>query len=143
MAKPAKAILLAEDADDDAFFLKRVLQKALLCNPIFFVRDGAEAIAYLNGDCPFNDREQYPLPAFLFLDLKMPRVHGQGVLHWLKSHPPLGRMRVFVVSHHDDKKTFDEVYALGAESFLTKPVRLAEVINLIRQFPGDWQLEAG
>jgi CheY-like chemotaxis protein len=141
VAKIAKAILLAEDLEDDEFFLMRVLREARLGNPIIVVRDGAEAIAYLKGEPPYDDRAKFPFPAILFLDLKMPRRHGQDVLRWLQTQPALGHLQVFVVSHYEDAETFKEIYAFGVKLFLNKPVKVGEINNLIRLFPGEWHVE--
>jgi CheY-like chemotaxis protein len=134
----AKSILIADDSQDDVVFFTRVLGRAGLRNPYFVVGDGVEVIAYLKGEPPFDDREQHPLPAILFLDLRMRRLHGEEVLQWLQKQPHLSEVLVFVVSHLGDAKTFATAYALGAKSFLTKPVQLADVHNLILHFPGHW-----
>lgn len=138
----AKAILIADDSEDDILLFRRIAEKAGLKNPLIVFQDGAETIAYLSGDGPFADREKHPLPAILFLDLKMSRVHGQEVLRWLQGRAHLRGIQVFVLSHLNDPKTFASVYGWGAKSFLTKPVTLAELQNLIRAFPGHWEPSA-
>src|SRR5688572_770867 len=83
----AKQILVADDDAEDAGAILCVLQKAGLANPVVTVRDGEEAVAYLKGEGQFADRERFPLPGVLFLDLRMPRRNGLEVLDWLVLQP--------------------------------------------------------
>ena len=69
-----RTILLVEDNKDDVFLMKRALQSARIVNPVVVVETGQEAMDYLAGAGKFADRERYPLPAVVFLDLKLPIV---------------------------------------------------------------------
>jgi len=82
-------VLLAEDDADDVLLTQIAFQKARLANPLQVVRDGEEAIDYLKGEGKFADREKFPFPILLLLDLKMPRTHGFQVLEWLRKEPKL------------------------------------------------------
>src|ERR1043165_7389245 len=78
-------VLLVEDDPDDVLLTQIAFEKARLVNPLKVVRDGEEAIAYLSGEPPYDDRERFPLPILLLLDLKMPKVNGFQVLEWLNT----------------------------------------------------------
>src|ERR1041384_4672956 len=82
-------LLIAEDDENDLFFLQRAFEAANVKNPIRVVRDGQEAIEYLSGAGNFADRVQFPLPHLFMLDLKMPRKTGIDVLEWLSEQPEL------------------------------------------------------
>ena len=73
-----RAILLVEDNEDDVFLMKRALKSAGITNPLQVVEDGQRAVDYLAGKGQFSDREKYPFPAIMFLDLKLPMKHGKG-----------------------------------------------------------------
>ena len=79
-------ILIAEDSDDDAYFLRRAMEKIGWTNPVQILTDGGEVMDYLKGDGPYQDRSRYPFPSVMFIDIKMPRVNGFEVLKWLKEH---------------------------------------------------------
>src|SRR5438128_2710095 len=130
----AKAILLAEDLEDDAAFLRRVLEKAGVANPIVIVRDGVEAIAYLKGEGEFSDRQKFPIPGILFLDLKMPGKGGFEVLEWLKHQPEWKDLLIVVVSGYDELREIKRAYALGAHTFLVKPCKQEDIANLVKSF---------
>src|SRR5579871_1957400 len=93
----AKTILLVEDSQDDEFLCKEVLKKVVF-NSVMTVRDGSQAIAYLNGQGKFADRQRYPLPDVVLLDLQMPVLDGFQVLEWFKTQPDLNKMLVVVLS---------------------------------------------
>src|SRR5947207_9652434 len=98
MRHKAAAILVADDDENDIFFLRRAIARAGLSNPLFITNDGQEAIDYLEGRPPFDNRVLYPLPVLFLLDLKMPRVNGFDVLLWLATRPVLKEIPVVVLS---------------------------------------------
>jgi CheY-like chemotaxis protein len=135
----AKAILLAEDSRDDELLLKHILNKTGVENPVAVVRDGRQAILYLQGEGEYADAAKYPRPGILFLDLKMPVADGFAVLEWLKDQPNLkNRLLVVVLSHFGNADEIRRAYDLGANSFLVKPFTLADWENLTAHFDGYW-----
>jgi CheY-like chemotaxis protein len=130
-----KTILLAEDSPDDEFFFKDLIRRSRFPNPVKVVRDGAEAIAYLNRDGRFADAKTYPFPSALFLDLKMPKRNGFEVLLWIKTQPQLKDLLRVILTQNQELTAIRQAYELGAHSFLTKPVIDEEVNNLMLSFP--------
>lgn len=132
-------ILLAEDSHEDEKLFKRVMRASGLGNPLMIVRNGVEAIAYLAGEGPFAERDLYPVPGILFLDLKMPQVTGFEVLEWLRGEPGLKqKLLVIVLSNFGDTQAVTRAYRLGADSFLSKPILQQDFANLVQHFPGRW-----
>ncbi len=123
-------VLVAEDDSDDAFFLKRAFFKAGIDAPVHLVRDGQEVIDYLSGVPPYDDREAYPLPGLLLLDLKMPRVTGFEVLQWLQEHPSLRRIPVVVLSGSGRPVDVERAYSLGANYYAIKPQDVDQLLGL-------------
>lgn len=131
-------ILMAEDDENDVFFLRRAMSQAGLTNPLFVSHDGQEAIDYLNGVSPFNDRAKYPLPGLLLLDLKMPRVNGFDVLSWLAHRPDLKEIFVVVLSSSCHDEDIRRAKGLGAHDFRTKPSEFGHLVELIRDVQRCW-----
>jgi CheY-like chemotaxis protein len=134
----SKPILIADDSEDDVTLLKRTLALVGLANPVIVVGDGEEAISYLKGEPPYSDRQKYPLPGVLMVDLKMPRCDGFEVLKWVGARPELSKMLVLVLSGQTEIKSVERAYALGAKTFLMKPCHREDLENLIKTFQGYW-----
>jgi CheY-like chemotaxis protein len=131
-------ILVAEDDPTDAFFLQRAFAKAGVTVGLKFVRDGQEAIDYLRGEPPFVDRLSHPMPQLLLLDLKMPRLNGFEVLHWLKTQPGLKRLLVVVFSSSAEEGDVNRAYDLGANSYLVKPHSTEQLMELVDRVEKYW-----
>src|SRR5579859_1700878 len=116
-------ILVAEDNLDDKLLLEHAFRNAGLTTPLRFVQDGQEALDYLEGRPPFNDRAAHPFPKLLLTDLKMPRLNGFALLDWLHSHPSTRGMLVGVLSGVDDPAAVERAYRLGARFHIAKPTR--------------------
>lgn len=123
-------ILLVEDREDDVLLLRRSFQKAGIGNPIQVVGNGEEAINYFSGTGRYSNREEFPLPELVLLDLKMPKVDGFEVLRWVRSQPELAGLRVVVLSSSESIRDVNLAYALGANSFLVKPADFNDFVEL-------------
>lgn len=98
-------ILVAEDSPDDAFFIEWTIHQAGSNKKVHLVPTGEEALSYLEGDGFYSDRETYPLPSLVFIDLKMPRINGFDILRWKLERPHL-KMPFIVLSGTMDEKDF-------------------------------------
>jgi|SRR4051812_26125702 CheY-like chemotaxis protein len=130
-------ILLVEDREDDVLLVQRAFKNAELNNPMHVVRDGEEAIAYLDGAGKYAARAEYPLPDLILLDLKMPKVDGFEVLAWIRKQPGIGRIPVIVLTSSNEIRDVNRAYALGANSFMVKPEdfqNYKEFGRLIREY---------
>jgi CheY-like chemotaxis protein len=113
-------ILVVEDDPNDLFFLKRAFDAVQAKCLMQAVGDGAEAIDYLRGVDDYADRKQFPLPALILMDLKMPRVDGFEFLGWLRREPGLKLIPVVVLSSSNLPNDVKRAYELGANSFVVK-----------------------
>jgi len=135
---PKYTILVAEDSEDEFFLLNRHFKSAS-AQPEAELRrahDGEEAIHYLQGRGEFADREAYPIPTVLLLDVKMPRKNGFEVLAWVRAHEQLGNLVVVMLSSSDDPRDVDQAYRLGANSYLAKASldRQPNAVNTLKQY---------
>ena len=136
---PAKAtILWAEDDDNDVFFFQRALDKAGLKHQLVRVVDGAKVVDYLSGKPPFTDRNQYPVPHLVLLDLKMPRMGGFDVLTWLRAQPELRSMPAIVLSSSNQESDHRRALELGASDYMVKPSQGEALMDLVRTLDEKW-----
>ena len=131
-------ILLAEDDENDIDLIRRAFAEVRFTNPLHVVHDGEEVITYLKGEGKYADRDNYPLPALLLLDLKMPRKDGFEVLKWIRQQPELKALRVVVLTASDHIQDANLAYQLGANSFLVKPVDFPHFIEVTKAVKGYW-----
>ena len=133
-----KTVLVADDDFNDISLLKRAFLKAGIDVSLNVVRDGAEAIQYLDGDNAFADRNAFPMPMLLLLDLKMPRTNGFEVLKWVRSQDGLRRLLVVVMTNSDEPRDIDRAYDLGANSFLKKPDDFTDLLKMSEKLHEYW-----
>lgn len=131
-------ILLVEDNRDDVLMIQRAFHKANLAMPLHVVSDGDAAVLYLSGQGDYSDRDQYPLPVLMLLDLKLPRKSGLEVLEWLRLQPGLKRLVVVVLTSSKENIDINRAYELGANSYLVKPVRFASLLELVKNLNLYW-----
>ena len=134
------AILVVEDNPDDVMLLQRAFRKANLMNPVRVVADGQAAVDYLQGKAPYNDRAEYPLPALVLLDLKLPKRTGHEVLNWIREQPGLRRIPVAMLTSSRESPDINRAYDLGANSYLTKPVDFDSLLEMVKTLQLYWMI---
>jgi CheY-like chemotaxis protein len=137
----AHTILLVEDDPNDILLTQRAFRKANLTNAsLQVVTDGDTAVAYLSGAGEYADRDRYPLPVVVLLDLKLPRRSGHEILAWLRQQPELKRLLVVVLTSSNQRSDVDQAYDLGANSYLVKPIGLAALVEVVQALNLYWLL---
>ena len=136
-------ILIVDDNDDDVYALRRALKKANVTNPHQLVTNGQAAIDYLSGDGQYSDRNQFPLPFVVFLDLKTPYRDGLEVLTWIREQPTLRDIAVVILTGSVEEKDHRRADSLGARSFLLKPPSQHALQTLMESTQGNWLCSAG
>ncbi len=127
-----------EDLDSDAALVMRALKRLRIANPVRHVRDGLEALTFLR-DAEKAAAQGTPPPAVLLLDLKLPGMTGFEILERIRGRPGLEGILRIVLSQIDDARRIRRAYDLGADSYLVKPVREDDLLELIAAFPGYWK----
>jgi len=138
VASSTLTVLHIDDDPNDTALLQAAARSAKLDFQLYNIEDGDQAIAYLGGAEPYSDRELYPLPSLILLDLKMPRATGFEVLKWIRNHPELGKLPVIVLSGSELKEDVREAYTVGADSYLVKPIGFGALVNLVRNLSNVW-----
>ena len=131
-------ILLVEDDYNDVLLIRRAFRQAKVEPPMSIVNDGDEAVAYLSRQGKYADRQQYPFPVLILLDLKLPRRSGLEVLAWIRQQPELKRLLVVVLTSSQENSDLAQAYDLGANSYLVKPVNFKDFVSLIELIDAYW-----
>ncbi|MGD8717899.1 MAG: response regulator [Candidatus Zixiibacteriota bacterium] len=121
MAKNGPLVLLVEDNEDDVMLITRALKKTSLPGRLEVIRTGAEAVAYVAGASPYDDRDHHPLPELVILDLRMPGVDGYEVLKVIRSQEDLLEVPVVILTGVGEAASVDRTFDLGATVYFVKP----------------------
>jgi CheY-like chemotaxis protein len=117
---------------DDAHLIRRAVLGAHPKAAVAIVTSGAETKAYVEGAGQFADREKFPYPSLILLDLRMPEMNGFEVMQWLRSQPEHAAIPVIVISSFDRQRDIRKSYQLGARTFLSKPVNPESIRMAVR-----------
>lgn len=126
-------ILLVEDNANDAELTLRALKQRNLANQVHVCRDGAEAI-------DFFARSKGPVPKVILLDLKLPKVDGLEVLRHYKAHERTKTIPVVVLTSSREGPDIERAYALGANSYIVKPVDFEAFARAVSEVGLYWLL---
>jgi CheY-like chemotaxis protein len=131
-------ILLVEDDPNDVFFFERAVGLASIIHPLRVVGDGRQALAYLAGDPPYGDRDRFPPPALVVLDLNLPQRTGLEVLRWIREYGPYPDVPVVVLTSSTAHRDKQVAKSLGANAYLSKPSDPDLLVELVRGLKRDW-----
>lgn len=135
-------LLLVEDNARDAELIIRTLKQHNLANSLLLLEDGAEAL-----DCIFHrgrfaqpEQSQTQSPKVILLDLKLPKLTGLEVLRVIKSNEQTRRIPVIIVTSSQEDPDIQTAYALGANSYVVKPVEFSAFQQVVSQLGFYWLL---
>jgi CheY-like chemotaxis protein len=132
-----KNVLVADDSEVDFLFLQRAFSMAGLSHVLLRVRDGKQALLYLRGEEPFEDRQRWPFPDLLVLDGKMPVTSGLEVLEHLRDSADV-HVPAVVLSGSISPGDAQAALELGAAEYLSKPDSISELILLAQTIHYRW-----
>ncbi len=138
MPKKTMVVLLIEDNRLDVELTLDAFREAQLGDNIYVVRSGQEALSYLFGQAPYDNRETYPLPDLILLDLKLPGIDGHEVLRQVKSAPHLKRLPVIILTSSQEHADLVRSYDSGANSYLVKPVSANGFLDVVHKIDQYW-----
>jgi CheY-like chemotaxis protein len=129
---------MAEDDPDDRLLSKEALEEARLANQLFFVEDGEELMEYLCRRGKYQEEALYPRPGLILLDLNMPRKDGREALEEIKQDHLLRRIPIVVLTTSKAEEDILRSYDLGVSGYITKPVSLAQLIEVMKVIGKYW-----
>src|SRR5688572_12653268 len=136
-----RVILLVDDNPHDVILVRLAFRKVGIIDTIKLVKDGGEAMRYINGDGIYADRTQHPAPTLVLLDLNMPGANGFEVLKWIRAQASLDPLVVVVIAGSLDDADSQRAYELGANSYLIKPTKCEDLVKMMESLKDyqSWQ----
>lgn len=131
-------LLVADDDIEDRMMIQDALAENRLANNLKFVEDGEQLMDYLFHRGKFSDREQWPRPGLILLDLNMPKKDGREALREIKSNPEFKDIPVVVLTTSKAEEDVYRSYGLGVNSFITKPVTFESLVTITRELGRYW-----
>jgi CheY-like chemotaxis protein len=131
------SILIAEDDEDDRFLLQTAFQEKKYVERLDFVHNGVELITYLES-IQMNQQYSRAYPAFVLLDLNMPKKDGREVLHYMKQHPVYKRIPVIIFTTTKNENEVRYCYDLGANTYIVKPTTFDGLLKVLEEIRSYW-----
>jgi CheY-like chemotaxis protein len=138
-ARGPMTILMADDDQEDRELTQDALKDASLTNEVRFAVDGQDLMDYLRCEgCYADPLVDAPRPGIILLDLNMPKKDGREALAEIKSDEALRQIPIVVLTTSSDKADIFRTYNLGVNSFITKPVTFAGLVEVMRTWTRYW-----
>ncbi|MCE3296009.1 MAG: response regulator [Crocinitomicaceae bacterium] len=131
-------ILIADDDHEDQMLILDALKESNLKNRIRCVDNGEELLAYLRNEGKYADRQEYPTPGIVLLDLNMPKKDGREALKEIKADPNLKNIPIIILTTSGAESDILKTYDLGANSFITKPVTFSAMVETMSALKKYW-----
>ena len=131
-------ILIAEDDEDDYLLTIEALKEAGVDSQIKWVKDGEELMDYLEPIGAKIRKTDSEFPSLILLDLNMPRKNGREVLEEIKKNESLRKIPVIVLTTSKAETDINHAYDLGVNSYIQKPVRFSEFVEVIKVVSHYW-----
>jgi len=132
-------ILLVEDNVHDIELMIEAFKQLKLKNKIYTVKNGEDALAYILGYDKFSDRNQYPLPDIIILDLNLPKLNGLDVLKKIKSTDGIKRIPVIMLTSSDYDTDRINAYDSGVNSYIIKPFCFERFVDVCKSIRDYWE----
>lgn len=130
--RPKGVVLIVEDNPDDVELMQLAFEKAKAPCSLIPLCDGTEAVKYLSGDGKYTDRNKFPMPLLVLLDLNMPKMNGFEVLGWIQKHGKSTFPLVIALSYSHLESDIRRAYELGVSAYIAKPVDLDSSVSLVK-----------
>jgi len=136
--KPPSPVLVVEDDPDDILLLTLAFRKTSLPWRIIHVVNGNDAMKCLKGSGPYGNREVYPLPRLVLLDIKLPLVDGFEFLDWMQHRSELRDLPVVILSSSGLEVDITRALSLGAREYHVKPTDQEKFAQLLLGLHHRW-----
>jgi CheY-like chemotaxis protein len=125
-------IFLLQNSTDYLFNLDQAFRRSQVNNPLRIARYGNEAILYLKGIGIYADRNHYPVPSLIIIDLGIPDGSGLAVLGWIRRQPEFNEIPVIILVQPTQDKYLQEAFDRGANAYYLKRDNLQNLAEMIK-----------
>lgn len=137
--RPINILLIEDDVDHVELIVKEMKDNRLL-NKIYVAKDGQDGLDFLYHKGKYDGPEKVPVPGLILLDLKLPKIDGMEVLKKIKTDPDLKVIPVVVLTTSQRYDDISRSYENGADSYIVKPVKFRQFVNVIKKIKLYWLL---
>lgn len=130
-------IFIIDDDPGSQLLIAQALSDCDLVNPVVALLDGDDALLELHRLASLGPSH---LPRLVFLDWQLPSCEGVEVLQAMRHAPALRNVPVVMLSADDDAHQVIRAYALGASSYLVKPLAFSALCGVVRNLSLRWQI---
>lgn len=131
-------IVYADDDPEDRMLAQEAFEENNFANQVVYVEDGEELISYLKNEGKYHDKQAYPSPSLILLDLNMPKMDGREALEAIKTDSKLRLIPVVILTTSSAEEDIIRSYDLGVSSFITKPVTFKSLVETISTISKYW-----
>ena len=129
---------MAEDDSDDRLLVQEAIDESDWLGDVHFVGDGEELLQYLDKTGEFSSPGAAPRPGLILLDLNMPKMDGRQVIAKIRDNPQFRKIPVVVLTTSKADTDIEEIYNLGANSFITKPAQFESLVSVMKLLNDYW-----
>jgi CheY-like chemotaxis protein len=134
-------ILLVEDNEDDILITKRAFKKTEeFTGQLHAVTDGKQALDFIQGEGEYSNRDEYPLPQLVLLDINLPKITGLEVLETLKNNPAYRSIPCIMLTSSEHNEDIDTSYKLGASGYIQKPLSFIKFTQAVNDMIHYWNI---
>ncbi|PCK07677.1 MAG: hypothetical protein COA42_13125 [Alteromonadaceae bacterium] len=131
-------VLLVEDSRADQITVERALEDGQVNCDLLIADNGSNALKMLRGEAPYSDRERYPSPDLILLDINMPVMDGRETLKAIRKDEQLHTIPVIMLTTSNNDQDVEQSYNMGANAFVTKPVCQQDFVKAVVQMEQFW-----
>lgn len=132
------SIVIAEDDEEDRMLILDAFKENCISNRVDFVENGEELLDFLKNKGKYENKGNFPKPGLIILDLNMPRKDGKQALREIKNDNALKKIPVVILTTSKDEEDVAITYELGVNSFITKPVTFAGLLDIVKALNNYW-----
>jgi DNA-binding response OmpR family regulator len=140
MTAENRLVILVEDDTADAMFFERAMRAEGFHNPLIVLHTAEEATMYLSGSGPYANRERFPLPQLVVIDLSLPGRNGLHLAQWIRQRAEGSQPNIVVLGGSGSPAEAAEALSLGVNAYHPKPQTSDELRPLVKRMLDFWLL---